>query len=164
MRAIAQRIKQARRQLPLITSPLPPLAPLVVSGGATKMSSTLHRVERSDIDERGVIWLHVCRQTLCLVSSIKPSNPPCQMRRVDIEEVESVWIASPSSTEEGYWKRHCKVVASKTTCIMSAPDLQKGGGGSLAALQAARRKEAPVGQSWSKGLQLLLTEVRWPGG
>ena len=50
------------RRLPLITQRrLPTGARLVVSGGFTAMSSTIHQLVQVDIDERGKAWLHVCQ-------------------------------------------------------------------------------------------------------
>ena len=80
------------------------------------------------------------------------------MRRVDIAEVDSVWVERTENAD-GFWKRHCKVVPSKATCLLSAYELHRAGGGKLADLQAARREATPVGQSWASGLARLITEV-----
>ena len=81
-----------------------------------------------------------------------------QMRRVDIAEVDRVWVER-TANEAGFWKHDCKVVPGKSTCLLSAYELHRAGGGSLADLQAARQEAPPVGQAWASGLERLLTEV-----
>ena len=80
------------------------------------------------------------------------------MRRVDIAEVDRVWVER-TENEVGFWKVHCKAVPGKATCLLSAYELHRAGGGTLADLQVARQEAPPVSQLWSSGLARLLTEV-----
>ena len=58
----------------------------------------------------------------------------------------------------GKWVYNERPVASRTTHVLSAAQLQRLGGGTLAALQAAKSDETAVG-AWTPGLRRLLEEV-----